>query len=251
VSARGRTAAVGALATALALSLGATAALAAGSSGDPQSIALYRAAVHATNALPAYVQHQTGYVQFEDSLGPKRVAHWAWGWDQAQRGYHPATERLVIVQHDGKVSWIEDTLSASTKGCHSPSCRLALPIVFLITPTKAFYGIISSGSTASCFVPETTEHVPYSAGLAWWTVSGHYAPSQRAGAMTEVTSRFMTGGQKVTESDWITSSTHVFDRSVLHVAAGHRHPGFSFRNVDATLASAPHFPRITLCSKRS
>jgi hypothetical protein len=241
--------ALGVLAATVALSLGATVAL-AGVSGNRQSLALYRAAVRATNALPAYVQVQTGYIHIEDSLGPTQYAHWAWGWDQFQPGFHPATERITIVQHAGKVAWIEDTLTSATKNCHSPSCRFALPIEFLITSTRAYYGIISSGSVAPCFHPETTAHVPYSAGVAWWTTVGDYAPAHPNGATIEISSTYRSGGQRVNESDWITA-TRLFDRSLFQIDKGHGHPGFSFRNTDTPLAAAPHFPRVTLCSKKS
>ncbi len=241
-------AALGALAATLAGSLGATVALAAGgASGDPASLALYRAAAHVTNALPAYVQRQTGYVQISDSLGPTRYVHWAWGWDQFQPGYHPATERILIVQHAGKVAWIEDTLSASTKGCHSPSCRKALPIELLITPTHDYDGLISSGTTASCFVAVSPNHIPYSAGVAWWTVAGAYRPAEQHGPLTEITSTYRSGGQELTESDWITTATRQFDKSVFTIAKGHGHPGYTFRNADTALAAAPRFPRFSLC----
>ncbi len=242
-----RSTALGVLAGSVAVSFGATAALAAGVSGDPASLALYRSAVRATNALPAYVQRQSGYVQISDSLGPKRTVHWAWGWDQFQPGFHPATERILIVQHDGRVAWIEDTISASSKGCHSPSCRKALPIELLITPTKDFDGLISSGSSASCFVAVTPNHIPYSAGVPWWSTAGDYQPSQRHGSLTEVTSTYKSGGQELTESDWITTSTKRFDKSVFRIAKGHGHPAFSFRNADAPLAATPTFPAFSLC----
>jgi hypothetical protein len=242
-----RRTALGVLAGSVALSLGATVALAAGVSGDPAALALYRSAVRATNALPAYVQLQSGYVQISDSLGPTRVVHWAWGWDQFQPGFHPATERIVIVQHAGRVAWIEDTLSASSKGCHSPRCRKALPIELLITPTKDFDGLISSGSSASCFVAVSANHIPYSAGVPWWSTVGNYQPLQPHGLLTEVTSTYHSGGQELTESDWITNSTKRFDKSVFRIAKGHGHPGFSFRNADDPLAATPHFPAFSLC----
>lgn len=239
--------ALGVLAASLALTLGTTVALAAGASGDPASLALYRSAVRTTNALPSYLQRQSGYMEISDSLGPKRVVHWAWGWDQFQRGFHPATERILIVQRAGKVAWIEDTLSASTKGCHSPSCRKALPIELLITPTKDFDGLISSGSTASCFTVVSPNHVPYSAGIPWWTTAGTYQPEQPHGLLTEVTSTYRSGGQALTEQDWITTSTKQFDKSVFKIEKGHGHPAFAFRNADVPLAATPRFPRISLC----
>ena len=239
-------------ACALAIALSTTAAVAepaAGPTGSRAGIALFRAAAHATNALPAYIQSQSGYVRISDSLGPKRTAHWAWGWDQFQPGYYPAIERIVIAQRHGRTVWIDDVLTASTKGCHSPRCRQAVPIQLVITRTQAFYGLISSGSTASCFVREPLRHVPYAAGGAWWsTLAGHYDAPTPSRSSLEVTSQFTIGGQAVVESDWVARSSHLFDKSVLHIARGRAHPAFSYSNSDARLARAPHLPPLTLCS---
>jgi hypothetical protein len=250
VTARHRTLRTGAAAVgaAVVLALGAGVALAAGGvTGNAASIALYRAAAKSTNSMAAYVQRQSGYVQISDSLGPKKYAHWAWGWDQFQKGYHPATERITLVQHDGRVAWIEDVMSASTKNCHAPSCRDALPIELLITATHAYSGIISSGSTAACFNADAVSHVPYSAGVPWWIVYGDYRPAHRHGSLTEVTSTYKNGGQALTESDWITTSTKRFTKSVFRIAKGHGHPGYTFRNADAALGAAPKFPTFSLC----
>jgi hypothetical protein len=231
-----------------AVALAASAALAAGPTGDPATIALYREAVAATNALPDYVQSQSGYVRIEDSLGPKRFAHWAWGWDQVQPGYVAATEQLVLVQHRGRTVWIDDTLTASTKGCGSPRCRQAVPIELVITRTRAYYGLISSGTHASCFVRESLRDVPYAVGSPWWSVVGAFSKAQPDGRDTEVTSRFAAGGQLVTESDWITNASRIFARSVLRLAVGSGHPAYAYRNTDTRLAAAPHLPALTPCS---
>jgi len=232
----------------LACLLVASAALAAGPTGNPSAIAMYRHAVRVTNDLPAYVQSQTGYVRIQDSLGPTRVAHWAWGWDQFQPGYFPAAEHLVLAQRGGHTVWIDDTLTSAPAGCHSPRCRKAVPIEFLITKTRAYYGLISSGSTASCFVREALRDVPYGVGSPWWTPAGQFFKPKPDGARTQITSKFVVGHQLVTEDDWITRSTSVFAKSVLHVAAGAGHPGYSYRNTDTRLSTAPHFPKLTLCS---
>ena len=168
-----------------ALAVGASAALAAGQSGvsgDPATVALYRSAVHTTNALPAYIQRQSGYVEISDSLGPKRVVHWAWGWDQFQKGFHPATERILLVQHHGRVAWIEDVLSASSKNCHSPSCRKALPIELLLTPDHGLRRAHLVGERRVVLRPGVRpQHVPYAAGFPWWTTAGDYEPAQQQG----------------------------------------------------------------------
>ena len=238
---------VASLAVLGAVALGATTALAAAPTGDPQAIATYRQAVAATNALRGYVQSQSGYVRIQDSLGPTRYAHWAWGWDQFQPGYHPATEHLVLAQRGGRTVWIDDTLSAAPKGCRSPRCRLAVPIEIVITRTRAYYGLIS-GSKSYCFTREPLSDVPYTVGYRWWTTAGQYAKARPDGPLTEITSRFTIVHQPVTESDWITTSTHLFAKSTLRFAAGGGHLAYAFHNVDVQLTAAPHLPKLTLCS---
>jgi hypothetical protein len=239
---------IAALAAISTIALCATTALAAGPTGDPAAIAFYRHAVRATNALPAYVQSQSGYVRIDDSLGPKRFAHWAWGWDQFQPGYVAANERLVLAQRGGHTVWIDDTLTASTKGCSSPRCRQAVPIELVITKAAAYDGLISSGTHASCFVRESLRNVPYAVGSPWWATVGEFSKVQPDGSLSEVTSRFSAGGQLVTETDWISNGSNLFARSVLRLAAGTGRPAYGYRNTDAQVASSPKLPALTLCS---
>jgi hypothetical protein len=221
-------------------------ALAAAPTGSPTSIALFRAAARSTNALPASVIAQSGYVRVRDSLGPVRTIHWAWGWAQAVPGYRPATEHLVLVQRHGKVQWLEDTLTPAA--CSSSRCPHMVPIELLVTPTTAFEGLVSSGTAASCFQRVGLTHVPYPAGGAWWAPVGTLSPPDLEGSLTEITSRFSSGPQPVTESDWVRTTSHRFSRSVVRVAAGGGRPSFGYHSTDSALPHAPRFPRLTLCS---
>lgn len=223
-------------------------ASAAGPTGSPASIALFSAAAHATNALPAYVIAQTGFVRIHDSLGRTRSAHWAWGWDQVHQGFHEASERIVLVQHKGSTAWVEDLMTPLAKTCHAEKCGGVFPIELLITPTRAFYGIVSSGSTPACFERVGLSHVPYVAGAPWWTVVGDLAAPQPHGASTEITSRFVADGQRVSEADWIATSSRRFTRSSVHVAAAPGRRSFSYSSTDALPVSLPRAPSLTLCS---
>jgi hypothetical protein len=242
---RGVTRAAG-LVSVLAL-LAATPAGAEGPSGSPASIALFKAASRATNALPAYVVAQSGYLRVKDSLGPVRTIHFAWGWAQFQPGYRAASERLVLVQRKGTVRWLEDTLTPTPCGTTS-RCPHMVPIELLVTTKAAFEGLVSSGTSASCFERVGLAHVPYPAGGAWWAPVGHLAPPALDGALTEITSRFTSGGQPVTESDWLHTTSRVFAKSVVRVAKGGGRKAFTYRNTDTALRRAPRFPRLILCS---
>ena len=222
--------------------------VASGATGDPAAIALFRTAAHTTNALPSYVIAQTGYVRIHDSLGRTRSAHWAWGWDQFRRGFHEARERIVLVQHGGSTEWIEDLMTPVARSCSAATCGGLFPIELLITPTRAFDGIVSSGSTATCFEPVARSRVPYVAGVPWWSVVGDLSAARVVGASTQVTARFVAGAQHVAEADWIRTASRRFTRSSVHVAAGGGRPAFSYASTDTPLRSLPRAPKLTLCS---
>ena len=183
-------------------------------------------------------------MRISDSLGPKRVVHWAWGWDQFQKGFYPATERIVLVQHHGRVAWIEDILSASSKNCHSPSCRKALPIELLITPDQGVRRAHLVGERRVVLRPVSPQHVPYAAGVPWWTTAGDYEPAQQHGALTEITSTYHSGGQALTEIGLDHDVDTALRQVGVHVANGHGHPGYGFRNADDAAREGTALPEV-------
>jgi hypothetical protein len=216
-------------------------------SGNAEAIALYRAAAKATNDLPAYVIAQHGYVRINDSIGKHRRTEWAWGQDQFQKGEVATSERLVLVQDRGTVSWIEDTLRPDVRCDSGGTCPTMLPLQFFITKTQAFAGIVSSGTTAACFTREPRGDVPYVAGISWWFAVGSFAPIVPDGALREVTASYPNAGQRETESDWV-SASKLFTRSTFRVATSATHRAFGFAATYTKLRSTPSPPRVTLCS---
>jgi len=96
-------------------------------------------AAKATKRPDSYVISQHGYVRINDSIGKHRKTEWAWA-RTFQKGRSRRNERLVLVQHLGTVSWIEDTLRPDVKCDSGGTCpRCAAP--FFITKTSAYVGI--------------------------------------------------------------------------------------------------------------
>lgn len=215
--------------------------------GNAQAIALYRAAANATNALPAFIINQTGYVRISTTIGKPDRLNWAWGMDQWHRGYYPAREHIVLVQSHGHTDWIEDTLVPMDASC-GDSCLHVFPIQFFITRGGAFAGIVLSGSNAPCFQHEKLSRVPYGVGTRWWFAYGHFAPLTHSGAITTVTSRYPNEGQWQTEVDGVTTKSHHFVRSTFRIAPRGKLRGFSFHQVDGVPSALPAVPDIEICS---
>lgn len=242
----------------VAIALGAVALLVGGAvapasaagttSGNPTAIRLYRQAASVMNHLPAYVVSQHGYVRIRDSIGRHRATSWAWGQDQFQPGEEATNEHLVLVQRDGRVAWLEDTLRPVRTCAQGGVCPTILPLEFVITPSADWVGIVSSGTSAACFTREPLRDLPYAAGGAWWFALGNYAAPVTTGPTTLLTARYPNSGQAETERDWMRTSTRRFTRSVFDVARSSRHRAFRFAAGYAALRARPAAPRITLCS---
>lgn len=218
-------------------------------SGNAEAIHLYRAAASTMNHLGAYVITQHGYVRIADSIGRHRLVLWSWGQDQFQPGEEATNERLVLVQRDGNVAWILDTVRPVRTCAQGGVCPTILPLQFYITPSRAYVGVVSSGSDAACFTKEQLNNVPYSAGAAWWFAVGQFAkPTTTKKPVTLLESRYANSGQLETERDWLENATHEFTRSFFSVAKSTRHRAFDFAARYHVLSSKPSPPKVVLCS---
>ena len=222
-------------------------ALGAGATGNAAAIAYYRVAVAKTNGLRSYEFAQTGYVRIYSSVGKTDVSRWVWGYSQFQPGYYASNEKMKLVQAGGKVTWLEDTLTPIVPKCHATLCNAVYPIQFYVTKTAAFEGIITKGTTASCFNRESFAYVPYRAGSGWWVTSGFFYPMSTAGGVTRITSKYSNGAQEVPETDSINGTTKIFTASTYHFAAGNGHRAYSYKATYTTLASAPKPPTVKIC----
>jgi hypothetical protein len=219
-----------------------------GATGNPAAIALYRVAAARTDAQPAYVLNQTGWVRASDSVRKNQVT-WAWGFAQfkSRLKVYPAREHLVLVQHAGSTVWLEDTITPIDPGCRTAACK-QYPIEIVVHQRVAYEGIILSGHSAACFRAEPLRKVPYTVGSPWWVAVGHFAKKVVRGTLTEITSTYINEGQVVTERDWITTKTKLFSESMMRAAATGGRQAFSYRITDGRLAKVPASPRISLCS---
>jgi hypothetical protein len=224
-----------------------SAALGASVSGNKAAIAFYRASAATMNALPAYVQIQTGWVRIHDKAGKNDVAHWAWGNAQFEKGFYATQEHIELDQHKGSVVWLRDTLDPIVSGCHKRGCDGQWPLQFVVERNEAFWGLVFTGQNAECFKKVSLNDVPYTVGVPWWGALGAFSPALVRGSLTEITSKYGDDGQVVTETDLITTSTKRFAQSAMRAAAGHGYPAFTFRST-YRITGAPTLPRISLCS---
>jgi hypothetical protein len=226
-------------------------ALAAGPTGDPATIRLFRDAASRTNALPAMQLVQSGYVAESDKVGSPDAFAYRFGYGSVPRGWVRSTETITYTQHLGRVVWLTDVLTASAPGCTTSSgCPLA-PIELFVTRRGAFAGVVDRpGGAVGCFEREPLAAVPYRAGGRWWSAVGDFRPMVVRGNQILITDTYaFSDGQHVVERDSIDGSTHLFAGASVRVGPGRTRgvPGFSFAQRDAPLTYTPPPPRVTVC----
>jgi hypothetical protein len=250
---RAKALAVGVLCAAAPLVVGATAALAAGPTGNPTTIAYVRAIDANTNIQRGMQISQTGYMTLASHGGAKPSFSYQWGFGTVPAGSVPAKETITYAQHDGRVVWIADLVQEDVADCSaSATCKDVVPIELLITTHAAFAGVVAGpGAAVACFDRESFNDVPYRAGAPWWTVVGDYRAMVERGNQRLVTDTYSwSDGRHVTEVDSINVSLRLFNGSSFHVGEGAStdQAAFGFTQHDTALADTPHAPPVTLCT---
>jgi len=228
--------------------------VAAGPSGDPATIALYRSAAATTDARGAVVISQSGYMTVTVRPGAPATFSWTYGRGSVPAGSRAADETLTLAQAKGKVVWLTDYVAAAPCTVAQPCATTTKmpPVELLVTPHAAFAGVVTGPhAEVACFrrVPFTA--VPYRAGVAWWSAFGEFRPKVTRGNQILVTVTYAWGdGRHVVERDSIGAAARLFSGSALHVAAGTYPPtpAFSVSQRDAYPTVVPAAPRVALCT---
>jgi len=248
---RSRAALLAAIACASALA--AAPALAAGPTGDPATIATYRAVVAATNAKGVVVVTQSGYMSLSARASRPATFTWTYGQGHVAAGFRAATETITLAQAKGRVVWLADyVVPAACSAANPCTANGAMPpIELLVTPHAAFAGVVTGAHAAvACFRREPFTSVPYRAGGPWWSVFGDFRPEVTRGNQILVTLTYSWGnGRHVTELDSIRATPGLFAASAIHVARGAAagQPAFSIAQSDAYPAVVPAAPKVSLC----
>lgn len=213
-------------------------ALAAGATGDPGTIALYRAVAANTDAQRAVVVDQSGYMALSATGG---AIAYAFGASPVPAGFKPAHETITIAQHAGRVVWLTDVLHAAA----TP------PAVLFVTRAAAFAGVVTGpGTGVGCFNRIRFTTVPYRAGGPWWSVFGDFRPMATRGNQVLVTVTYAwADGRHVGEIDSIDAARQLIVASSLHVArgAGVGHGPLGITQHDRFPTATPSAPAVHLC----
>ncbi len=213
-------------------------------SGNPAVIAFYRKVVAATHAATA----EASYFSVTDSLAQVKVnPNGSYSWfqfDPPKPGFAPARGVVWVVATAGRVRFVTESLAYGGVGTtFGPFGIVLTSRGAVLLGGNAFPMVASAPSATPGFQP--CEGTPTGAvDVGGWTkvggpsgygLYGDFLTMHRAGGAEIVTSTYPWGskGQRATEVDTVSLTTHLPVRSVMHVSAVPGIPAYTlaYRNV--------------------
>ena len=220
--------------------------------GNPKTIAFYRAVVNATRQHKGVVSIQTGFVTMSDELKSSSFSYF-WGRGTSPPGYVRAVEHITIAAANRHVVWVTDDMVP--EGCTAGAGGSCLPVEFLLSSSGVLWRFDSarlppsslcwSSSAAKGDVVGGYSKIGVAFGYALY---GYFYPMKRVGGNEYVTSTFPWGKtQKATEVDKINLATHLPASSIVRIASATGLPAFTYSWTNQWLKNAPLMPQATLC----
>ncbi len=253
---RPRTSLAAAILAAVAVTLAATAigvtnASGAGPTGSAAAIELFESVAANTNAQRAIELAQSGYMTMRTTITPTSFAY-EFGYGGVPKGYVRADEAITYAQHDGKVVWVRDVLTADPRSCaRDPACVPGSSLELFVTKHAAFAGDVDEpNGIVGCYERESFDDVPYRAGGPWFTPVGDFRNVRTHGNQALLTITYAwPDGQRVTEHDSIDLAAQLFAAATIHVARGSKSTelALGISEQDTALTTTPHAPRVALC----
>lgn len=230
------------LAGVLLLPASASASTSRAATGDPATIAFYRAVVKATQTERRTIDTATGFTQLEETAG---AVNWRFG-EAPLPGYVKATDHVVISASGGKLVWLSDLLVP--KSCTPTGTHRCDDVEVVLDHSGVFFHVIANGNNA-CYVSAQGSIFGYAkVGVAsGYSLYGRFLPMKRDGGNVEVTSTYPYGHQQATEVDTISPKTHLPSVTVVQVAGGGL-PKFTYRDVLHWSMAPPKVPKFSICS---
>lgn len=207
----------------VALSSGADAAPTA--TGNVRAISRYATSVHATNGRSVLQDTSTDTYFLEDSrVGLTTPSSFSYVVKAALptiptgfvRAKTVTTYRLV----HGVVTW---STTVVTPECSTHSaCAKYVGLEFYDTATQEKMTLLSGPPKNYCWAqtqPISLASFAFAPHSGVWTTSGDFSPIHKVSGQSLFISRYVDHGLNITEDDYQSNVTHLFDESVHHYAA--------------------------------
>jgi hypothetical protein len=122
---------------------------------------------------------------------------------------------------------------------------------FYDTPTSEKVVYLMGAAATYCWAQSFTHANAYfggTIGASVWYVGGRFLPVKTNATQTIFTSTYSSGGQNVTETDWVARATDHFVRSHYQATAVGQYPAYSFDVVETDPARVPLARSLPICN---
>ncbi len=188
----------------------ASAAYAAGPTGNKKAIAFARAEVAAYSHVPSLTYTERGFATMYATLGKQSVFQWRFGSGEVPSGWVKATEHVKIELSKGRVAWWQDNLTPPP--CHS-FC-IQQPVELVLDKAGAFFAFGPSKGAKkplTCFSPLSGTQ-PYRLGQPVESLFGDFKAPIRHGSTVLLRSTYPFGSTAhASETEAVDAGTHLVE----------------------------------------
>jgi hypothetical protein len=223
-------------------------------SGNAQAISLYTKAVAATNDQPVLQDTSTDTYFLEDNIttltSPSSFSYvLKAALPTVPAGFVRARTVTTFRLVQGVVTWA--TTLVTPLCARTIACKKIVGLEFYDTASQEKMALLTGSPRSYCWAQTqaiSLASFAFAPHSGVWTTSGYFSPIRKVAGQTLFVSRYSDNGLTITEDDYQSAATHLFDRSVHHYAASGsiRAVTTETSEVDPTVTpSPPHFPACT------
>jgi hypothetical protein len=193
--------------------------------GNAEAIRLYAKAVGTTNARSVLQDTSSDTYFLQDNItnltNPSSFAYvLKAAVPKTPSGFVPAktvtTYRLV----HGVVKWATTlVLPECTK---TSACKDSVGLEFYDTVSQEKVALLTGSPSNYCWAQSQSSSLAnfaFSSNSGAWSIAGKFSPIQKISGQTLFVSRYSDNGVPITEEDYLSNTSHLFDKSVHHYAA--------------------------------
>ena len=230
------------MAAALALCAGAALA-AAPLTGDPNAISIAHAVQRAFAKVSSYTVTEQRFVFMRSRAGSHGYFDWNWGVGNAPAGWVRATERELVVTHQGRVVWMRDNISPATRYCSAHHCVRYPDVQVLVVGSGQYFRFANT----SCYY-RLTGTVPLHPGDPAYRIAGFMLdPGYQRKQVLLNYDYTWDAHRRAGETDVVSDATSLVSSGQVDLSAYGSEPSFIFAFWLGYPASHPRQPHVALC----
>jgi hypothetical protein len=214
--------------------------------GDADGIRIAHDVERAYLTVTSYTVTERRFVFMRARAGRHGYFDWNWGVGTAPAGWVSATERELVVTHQGRVVWMRDDLTPNARACSGHRCVRYPGVEVLVEPHGQYFRF-GSAATPGCFY-RLSGTVPVHSGDPAYRLSGYMLDPayQRTQVLLNYDYQW-DANRRAGETDVVSYTTRLVTSGQVDLSAWGTEPSFIFGFTLGYPATHPREPPVALC----